>query len=316
MNSALAKLMKSHKADEHGTDCFLIGGRSVSIFCTDVALLALISHQLGHLRTTDEPLHKLHISRPKQDIDVPMLFPGGYSSSLFEAFIDFHSGSIVVTSIQEGTTLVLIKSPQFRYDRPHLIRTVLQAVARKNVFALHGGVVAWGDSPGLLLSAKGGSGKSTAVVAAVSQGAKTIGDDFVLGEFSSDGQSLIGWSMFSSVRLEATSPARPLFDHSKYPEADGKEVFNLEDRFTDSMRQRIRIGKLVVPCFSKINFTHPISRSEAMLAIAPSSVGLSLNPADALASIGRLVGFLPSFKVGLTPDISLNAAYLRDLSLS
>ena len=280
------------------------------------ALIDPIRGQLEHLLSDEAPTHRLQISVASEDVVIPQQVTEGFTSANYEALMDFHSASLIITSRNENTTLVLTQSARFQYDRPDLSRVVLQAAAGGNVFALHGGGISWGQEPGILITAKGGSGKSTAVAAAVAAGAKTIGDDFILGELVGQNFSLKGWSLFSSVRLEQTSPARGLFGEGQYPEFEGKKIFNLEKQFPGSVSREMMIGKLVLPCFSSKNFVEPVSKKEALLAILPSSIGLSINKAAALKSISEMVAAIPSYRVGLTPDIHGNSEFLKRIALS
>ena len=277
------------------------------------SILEPIQQQLAHLRVETASNHQIKIAVAGDDIEIPRVLKDGYVSEDFIAHIDFYSGAVIIRSVASNRTLALVRSPKFAYDRPDRLRILLQSVSGGAVQALHGGGISWGDSPGILISAKGGSGKSTAVAAAVHDGARTIGDDFLMGNLDPSPGKVRCWSMFSSVRLEASSPARSLFGASEFPELDGKEVFNLSREFPGSVVTDMEIGMLVVPSFFSMNFVTPLTGKEALLAVIPSSVGLSLDKEAAFRSIGKIVSALPAFRVGLTPDIKMNNEFLKQL---
>ena len=294
----------------------MVGGHAVEICSEDSSVLASIRTQLEHLATHMAPVYRLQIALANDQVEIPLEVSNRFTSDSYDAFIDFHSGAVIISSLGRHETIALIKTSRFSYARPDMLRMLLQVVAGKTTFALHGGGIAWDLKQGILVTAKGGSGKSTAVAATVAGGAKTIGDDFILGRFSDDGTSLEGWSLFSSVRLESSSPARGLFGDSDYPKHESKEIFNLDKQFPGCVEEVMEISKIVIPSFSSNNFVESISNREALLAILPSSVGLSINRADALAKISEMVKKLPTFKVGLTRDIRQNSQFLKELASS
>lgn len=291
-----------------------LGGQSVSVQSNATSVLDSFKEILGHLVCKDPFQYLLRVVVCANQTLIPQLEKSGYQSQKFDAFLDFHAGVLIVTQVAESTTWVFCKSNPFSYGRPDRVRTLLQVIASKGTTPVHGGTVAWPGSRGLLISAKGGSGKSTAVAVAVAQGATTVGDDFILTEPLDMEGRFVAWSLFSSVRLSEGGPANGLFSSSEYPSHEGKKIYNLHLRYPGRVVQSFEIGTIVVPSFSSKNFARPLAKTSALRAVAPSSVGLARDKAGSLKEVINLVEGLPTIEVGLTTNLEQNNKFLRELA--
>lgn len=291
-----------------------VGGQSVSVQSNAASVLDSFDEILGHLLCNNPEQHSLKVIVCSNLVSIPRIGKSGYRSHKFDAFLDFHAGVLIVTEVAQNATWVFCKTNPFSYSRPDRVRALLQVVASKRTTPVHGGTVAWPGTDALLISAKGGSGKSTAVAMALARGAVTVGDDFILTEALTKEGGFVAWSLFSSVRLSETGLANTLFRSSEYPSHEGKQIYNLHRNYPGSVVQSMKIGKIVVPSFSAENFVRPLSKMSALRSVAPSTVGLARDKSQSLKEVINLVQGLPTVEVGLTTNLEQNNEFLRGLA--
>jgi hypothetical protein len=131
------------------------------------------------------------------------------------------------------------------------------------------------DGSGVLLAGAGGSGKSGTVVAGLLNGLQSIGDDYVLLDA---GAEVVGYPVFATLKQDQAGFDR-LGLKDWLPRAgplnwQGKHEFRLQDVSESSPPARLSITALLVPRLGDEARTRiePISRRDAMLAFAPSSI--------------------------------------------
>lgn len=316
IDSQLRKLCIKASLGLHRGQTFGIGGRYVLVSSNSKPALESLETLLSHLIVDGKEEFELWYFETQEELKIPDLGAADYSSEEFSAFLDHHSGLVVIEDLASQRVVALGRSNPFSFDRPDKARLILQTVSPKHLFPVHGGTLSWPGSEGLLLSASGGSGKSTAVAAAILSGAETTGDDFQLAEHESSQSEFACWSMFRSVRLEVTGLSQDLLGKSVFPTFEGKRIHDISTHSRNSMRPRLLIGKIVVPRFSEENFSRTLGKMQAVKALAPSSVGLARDREQTLKRIMQLVDRVPTFEVGLTRNLQANADYLRELSHS
>ncbi|TGT71464.1 serine kinase [bacterium M00.F.Ca.ET.159.01.1.1] len=172
------------------------------------------------------------------------------------------------------------------------------------------------DGKGVLLAGAGGAGKSGTVVAGLLNGLDSVGDDYVLIDlddgvrarplFSTLKQDPKG---FARLGLEGRlGPARPL-------NWQGKHVFHINEIAPRPVRASLDIFALMVPHVgdSKTSSIVPISRKDAMIALAPS--GIAQMPGERESGFrffSDLTRFLPCYRLSLGTGPNEIAGAVRD----
>ena len=147
------------------------------------------------------------------------------------------------------------------------------------------------NGEGVLFAGKGGTGKSTSVLACLEAGFDYLGDDYISLEASRDG-SFQGHSIYSATWLMADHLRRfpRLIPHAIYPRRPDQEktlVF-LSQHFLRQLSCRAPIRALVLPRI-KANppvQIRPASKGEALFALAPSSI--LLRPSAGAATLNKI----------------------------
>jgi hypothetical protein len=155
---------------------------------------------------------------------------------------------------------------------------------------------------GILLAGPGGSGKSGTVIAGISHGLETVGDDYVLAEI---GPAITVQPLFKTLKQDPAGLARlGLLGHraSAFVNWQGKHQFTLDDLDLGRPPARMLIGALCLPKVTGESRTwfEPATIKEAFLAVAPS--GVSQIPGDRGAMFGftaELARRLPVYRLWL-----------------
>jgi len=155
---------------------------------------------------------------------------------------------------------------------------------------------------GVLLAGAGGSGKSGTVVAGLLNGLQSIGDDYVLLEA---GKEVVGYPVFATLKQDQAGFDRlGLRDRliSTPLNWQGKHEFRIWDICVAPPPARMVIKALLVPRITGAAKTRiePISRRDAMLAFAPSSIHQMPGERDSgFAFFSRVTNSLPCYTVSL-----------------
>ena len=160
---------------------------------------------------------------------------------------------------------------------------------------------------GVLLAGPGGSGKSGTVVAGLLNGLQTIGDDYVLLEA---GGEVAGYPVFATLKQDQAGIDRlSLKDRlgsTRSPNWQGKYEFRIWD-VGDALPPPARMifKALLVPRLAGNSKTtiEPISRRDAMLAFAPSSIHQMPGERESgFAFFSRVAKRLPCYTLSLGND--------------
>jgi hypothetical protein len=293
-----------------------LAGAATQLCSNSPQFIEVLGSILGHLKSSLSPIVQVDFLLVSKELSLPWQWENGsYESDLVRALVDPVSGGVLIWDRRALRWFALFKEFDIVRTTPERLRSLLQLIAPRNTAAIHGGVVAW-NGTGVLITAKGGSGKSSAVVGSLPHGAMTIGDDFLLTDPRENwAKGLVTlWSLFKTVRLGVTSPAYKLLSHPLASVSKNKELFDLGDAYPNSIQQRSVVRAIVVPQISQDAWQKQISADEAFAALAPSSVGLSLNRQQAIHDMQLLCSLLPAFRVTMTTDVADNAQRLRKIT--
>lgn len=187
------------------------------------------------------------------------------------------------------------------------LRHILQwFFARRGVHLMHGAAV---GRPGgaLLITARGGSGKSTTALAAAAAGLSYLADDYVAVR---NGAPPEAHCLFNSAKLTDASLAM-LPDYARFiRERDVgdrlKSVIFMAEAMPEVMLSSAPLVGIAVPVIdrSERTFLEPADAKSAFLALAPSSMlhGSLTGGAELMRALRTLVASLPCYRLVLGRD--------------
>lgn len=270
---------------------FALPGIALTVESTGVEAAALLTAAFAHLETdgpvpTGEPL-LWRIG----DASAPDAFPkfppqpnamqdlGSFHSNREGAhFVERRQGMVsvydhqkrVITSICQGVGLLendLIAKP--------LLRFLMGLLHQEGIYLAHAALVGL-NGQGLLVTGKGGMGKSTISAAALGGGLSFCSDDFVA--LQRVGDDIIGHSLYASLLLHPDQVARHPHFHGHCRASRSadvpKTVVILGTEFREQTVARLRVDAMAVPQVSGQQQSElwPMSRVAALRALAPTSV--------------------------------------------
>ena len=202
-------------------------------------------------------------------------------------------------------------SPLPYYEAGSPMRALLHAWMREQgVQFVHGGAVGT-KSGGVLLAGKGGSGKSTSVLACLDSGLKYASDDYC-AIACSDSDRWQVYSLYNTAKLKSDSDLAPfgcLAAHVWNPERgpDDKITIFLNQSFPQKLISQFPLKAVLLPVITGQTDTwiEPSSQGAALMALGPSSLAQlpASGPSD-LNSIARLVSSTPCFRLNVGTDLT------------
>ncbi len=171
----------------------------------------------------------------------------------------------------DGTDLSL-------HQRAKPLQMLLALWARdRGIHAVHAALVGRGQR-GVLLAGRGGSGKTTAALAALQDGYTYAGDDWLGIGPAADGNELVGHGLYSSALLESGHADRFAELHPRAVKStygpDPKSLLLLSQTVPERLVHSVPLCAVALPRVVDRTDTRlrPASRSEALLTIAPSTI--------------------------------------------
>lgn len=173
---------------------------------------------------------------------------------------------------------------------------------------------------GILLTGKGGSGKSTTTLTCIDSGLRIVGDDYAVIE----PQSGIASSLYNTIKLKGPSDVarfpqleRCVSNLDRVGDGDGAEkamVF-LHDHFPHKLLAQMPVRAIFVPRIVDRAETRIVSASQALAlkALAPSTVfQLPGNAHGAFRALADMVRRLPTYQIELGHDLSRIPGAIQD----
>lgn len=179
---------------------------------------------------------------------------------------------------------------------------------------LHGAAV--GDARGtVLLTGRGGSGKSTTALNALLAGMTYLGDDYVVCD-----PELRVHSLYNSAKLDDASlnllPGLSGRLRNPLRAADEKGVLWVHEHFPESLRRSLPLRAILIPELTPDPDTllQPVSPAFAFLALTPTTV-FQLPGANhaAMGFLRRLVSAKPCYRLRLGSDLEQTPRLLSRL---
>ena len=178
----------------------------------------------------------------------------------------------------------------------------------------HGAVVGL-PGEGVLLTGRGGSGKSTSALSCMQRGLHTLGDDYVWIEF---GTSPLAFSLYSTAKIDRTALETHFVDLKEYARAldRNKAILFLAHAPAVRFASRLPLCAVAAQRISgraspRVRIASPI---EVLTALAPASLfQLPGSAPSALARLARLVRDVRSLVFDAGTDYIANAAAIAEL---
>lgn len=197
------------------------------------------------------------------------------------------------------------------------LRTILHWMSVGQPCCLAHAAVVERSGRAVLLTGRGGSGKSTTTVAALFSGMRTCGDDFVMVDLTKSGA--VAHSLYDTVKLDGASLRRfaELQPNVANPKraAEHKARVHLSDLMPDRLLESTPLHAIVQPVISDdvLPSLRKVDPGVVLRALAPTTLFLLRGEETILAGkLARLVRALPTWQLRLTRDPRASAAYLGD----
>jgi hypothetical protein len=262
-----------------------IAGRSVRLRAAGPGVAAALGRALAPLADDGAGPPELTIHAwDSASTQTPMLEPGwaleafGRARGELDAHAAYHVGSDVLSLFdpERGEAIWWTRDaaalPSWELGAP--MRTVFHFWAASRGLCLVHGAAVGGPGGAVLVTARGGSGKSSTAVACFLDGLGYLGDDYVLV----GGDPPSAHLLYGSAKLDDGDAARfPALaacagDHRRA--AGDKLVFYLHELHRDRLVRGAPLARLLVPRFAagEATRTAQASRGEIMSALAPSTL--------------------------------------------
>lgn len=190
------------------------------------------------------------------------------------------------------------------------LRTILHwFLSGENIHLVHGAAVGI-DGKAVILSAKGGSGKSTTSLSCLLSGMDYLADDYIAVRATREG--VTAYSLYNSVKITPDTIRN-------FPELDQKiwntepvggeldqykAVIFLSKFFPAQMKNQAQVSAICIPVIRTETRMVPATKLEAMLALVPTTIiQLPLAAADKLKDLKWIVDAAPTYRLELGPDI-------------
>lgn len=197
------------------------------------------------------------------------------------------------------------------------LRTILHWMSGEQACCLAHAAVVESGGRAVLLTGRGGSGKSTTTVAALFAGLRTCGDDFVMIDFAEPGDEAC--CLYDTVKLDDPALARfpQLQARVANPDRaeDQKARVHLSDAMPESLIRSAPLLAVVQPVITQDAepSMQAVSPGQVLRALAPTTLFLLRGEETVLADkLARLVRRLPTWQLRLTQDPLASAAYLGE----
>ncbi len=303
---------------------FRVAGTDLHVTAPHAEWLEAFTEPFGHLECAVGPagtvIHLLVRGAPPSRA-VPSRWTwrrDHYGDERHDFRYDRSCGVLQAQDRRAGTVFLMMDGfDPLRWRRPEFSRPLLERLlSRRGLVSIHGGTIGE-DGHCLLLSAKGGSGKSSLVAGAVASGLSTLGDDFLYLRPPGHGRpEPMLYSMYRTVKLAPSSPAWDAdlpWDEVPGTTTDGKHAGRLERIRPDCMAYRQVPLAIVVPSVGTSVQLAQIDERVVLQAILPASVAMSSHRSSAVRLIGGLVRALPCYGLTVSFDPQRELALVTDL---
>ena len=191
------------------------------------------------------------------------------------------------------------------WERAHPLSTVLGHWFRGQGLTMVHAAAIGRPAGGALIAGRGGSGKSTCVLACIAAGLRTAGDDYLLVDGDGTAHSLFGSATLQAGHRRRFPQLMPQAEAPTLDDETEKHVTLLAVDRPAAMIAALPLVAIVVPRIvgSGPCRLHPISPASALRALAPSTLlQLGQAPDVTLARLAALCRRLPCHGLDLGPE--------------
>jgi hypothetical protein len=319
------------------------GGKCAILHFSDTAIENLLFPALAHqeLPQQNSEEHFKLLAWDSVHSGVPMWSPpcragdylsrgeiAGYNDKRFRAVFQIDSGvlSLYDADRQIGLwwTQDYTRLPLYQRAAPFLLLFHWwHALGRDGSLLLHAAAVGTKDERGLLLSGRGGSGKSTTAVACLLDGEwRYLADDYCVVRAGTETPTV--HSLYCSAKIDAKTLAgfpgltRSVSSPDGWRDPQEKIILNLHRSFSKRLRRELPLRAILLPSVPKENnrarpnrFT-PVGSGAAVRALAPSTLfQLPGAAANNFRMIAALTNGLPCFELELGSEPAVVPQSLR-----
>jgi hypothetical protein len=221
-------------------------------------------------------------------------------------------GALVLADFARGRCIQWIpdpaRVPAWALASP--LRTVIgRFLLTRDRFLVHGAAIGTADGA-VLVTAKGGSGKSTTALSCLAAGLAIAGDDFVVLE---PGPAPRAHALFATAKLERDHLARfsdlapQVVRGGPLDDPDAKAVLTLFPGFAAQLAPVLPLRAIAVPVLAlerRESDFEPLRRGVALLALAPSSLFLVPGAGkETLDALRAMVAVLPVYRLRIGSDV-------------
>jgi hypothetical protein len=283
-----------------------LGEDEISVFSSDVTYLdAFTAYLTQPIIAPVNPSVKIYLI-PNEEIRDKSIFSNIKYGHFQDQEISFLQNSLnrTVEIFDKKKFEFYIITPmleQFKHSitsfNLYYLKQILNLLGYVN---MHGAVVGRNDS-GIFLANKAGSGKSSLMAYAISQGMKTLGDDFLTVK-KADVTNF--YSLYRHFKLSSSSPAidiarQNFFEIGQFGE---KNVFEISTQSGALLRPSMRIKEVIIPYIGNENRVHEISKDIALQRLLPSTLFLNSANLATIKTVQSLVSEIPVYQM----ELSLN----------
>jgi hypothetical protein len=234
----------------------------------------------------------------------------GFSSNRISTAYNWSANALSLYDRNEGIALYWTRNARVlpAYETSAPLRTILNWWAEERNFHFAHGAAVGTSHGGVLIAGKGGSGKSTAALAALKSGLLYVSDDYCLVTAE---PAPAAYSVFSSAkvdpdnifRVEHVAPAR---GNTGNPH-DDKAVFFLYPRFAGQITPGFPLRAILLPRISgkRDSILSPASKQDCIRALTLSTMcqfpGAGKKAVDILL---RLAEALPCYYLEFGTDLA------------
>lgn len=296
-------------------------------------LLTPITRSLEHLRITSNRQPDLTIGLWEVRSGIADLPPPPWDNRAYDkrgeirgfnnpAFVTVYNPDgriLMVYDVMAGRANVVVfehaRLPA--YERAAPLRPVLaRFLETRGIQYLHGAAVGLPEG-GVLITGKGGAGKSTSALACLSSPLFFAGDDYCAASFRG---APTAYSLYSSAKGHADTIQRlpflePLVSNRETMTRD-KAIWYLDEHFSAKLIRDFPLRAILLPRVTGKRDTRvlPASPQAALLALAPSTVSQIPNAGtEVFQHLAALTRDLPAYTLELGTELAQIPATILDL---
>lgn len=241
----------------------------------------------------------------------------GLKDCALEVSFQTESGTLEVFAAELGLAYCWVRSvatwPLWQSAAP--LRTTLGHFARTAGGQLvHGAAVGTADGA-VLLSAPGGSGKSTTALACLQAALLYLGDDYVYLSQALP-RRVFGIYATAKLRHDGVAPMPELTESWQRQDGESKSLLYLHPRWQDQLALSLPLRAVLIPAIAADARTRlrPATAREALHALAPTTV-FQLPGSDpaVFRALAELVRGIPAYRLELGPRPAEAAAVIAQL---